>query len=50
MKSEGFADLHQHVLWGLDDGPKTPEQMHALLRQNVEERIRLVFATTHAYP
>lgn len=50
MREEGFSDLHQHVLWGLDDGPKTPEQMHALLRQNVEERIRLVFATTHAYP
>lgn len=50
MKSEGFADLHQHVLWGLDDGPQTSEQMRALLRQDVEEGIRLVFATAHAYP
>ena len=50
MKLEGFADLHQHVLWGMDDGPQTSEQMRALLRQNVEEGIRLVFATAHAYP
>lgn len=50
MKSDGFADLHQHVLWGLDDGPQTSEQMRALLRQDVEEGIQLVFATAHAYP
>ena len=50
MKPKGFADLHQHVLWGLDDGPQTPEQMRALLEQNVQEGIRLVFATAHAYP
>lgn len=50
MKPEGFADLHQHVLWGLDGGPQTPEQMRALLRKNVQEGIRLVFATAHAYP
>lgn len=45
-----FCDLHQHVLWGLDDGPQTPEQMYALLQQNVIEGIHLIFATTHAYP
>jgi protein-tyrosine phosphatase len=45
---EGFADLHQHVLWGLDDGPGTAEQMHALLEQNAAEGIRLVYATPHA--
>ena len=50
MREEGFSDLHQHVLWGLDDGPQTPEQMRALLRQDVEEGIQLVFATAHAYP
>lgn len=50
MKSEGFADLHQHVLWGLDDGPQTSEQMRTLLQQDVQEGIRLVFATAHAYP
>ena len=50
MKADGFSDLHQHVLWGIDDGPRTPEQMQALLRQDMEEGIRLVYATSHAYP
>lgn len=50
MRTEGFADIHQHVLWGLDDGPKTLEQMRALLAQDVSNGISLVFATTHAYP
>ena len=50
MKLKGFSDIHQHVLWGLDDGPQSPEQMRALLQQDMAEGIRLVFATTHAYP
>ncbi|MDI9520805.1 MAG: hypothetical protein QM308_06615 [Bacillota bacterium] len=50
MKPGGFADLHQHVLWGLDDGPGTAEQMHALLEQNAAEGICLVYATSHADP
>lgn len=50
MSSNGFADIHQHVLWGLDDGPATRKKMHALLRQDVENGVRLVYATTHAAP
>lgn len=50
MKPGGFADLHQHVLWGLDDGPRTAEQMYALLQQNAAEGICLVYATAHADP
>lgn len=50
MKSEHFSDLHQHVLWGLDDGPQTRKQMHALLRQDAKDGVELVFATSHAYP
>lgn len=50
MSPHGFADIHQHVLWGLDDGPATRKQMHALLRQNVENGVRLVYATAHAAP
>lgn len=49
-KTGGFADIHQHVLWGMDDGPGTEEQMHALLEQNSAEGIQLVYATTHANP
>ncbi len=44
----GFADIHQHVLWGLDDGAKTQQVMQEMLRQDAAEGIRLVSATTHA--
>ena len=47
---EGFIDLHQHVLWGLDDGPKTPEEMHKLLRADAKDGIRVLAATSHALP
>lgn len=50
MRTEGFTDVHQHVLWGMDDGPGTPEEMQALLAQDVDNGIRLVYATSHAYP
>lgn len=46
----GFVDLHQHVLWGLDDGPKTPEEMYALLRADAADGIRVVAATCHVLP
>ena len=50
MKPKHFSDLHQHVLWGLDDGPQTRKQMHALLKQDAAAGIEIVFATSHAYP
>ncbi len=46
----GFADVHQHALWGMDDGPQTAEQMHALLRQSAQNGIGVIAATAHAYP
>lgn len=50
MIAPGFADLHQHVLWGLDDGPQSPQEMHALLRAAAEDGIGLIAATAHADP
>lgn len=47
---EGFIDLHQHVLWGLDDGPRTPDEMHNLLRADAKDGIRMIAATSHALP
>ncbi len=49
-RGEGFADLHQHVLWGVDDGPQSAEEMRALLERDAAEGIGLVAATAHAYP
>ena len=45
-----FADVHQHPLWGIDDGPKQESQMHALLHQAADEGVGLIAATAHAYP
>ena len=50
MKKRAFADLHQHLLWGLDDGPDTPKRMHALLRQNARQGVAVICATVHADP
>ena len=50
MKKRAFADLHQHLLWGLDDGPDTPKRMHALLRQNARQGVGIICATVHADP
>lgn len=45
-----FVDLHQHVLWGMDDGPQTCEEMFALLRRDAEQGIGTVAATPHVLP
>lgn len=50
MRAEEFTDLHQHVLWGVDDGPRTPAEMQALLEQDRDNGIQQVYATSHAYP
>ncbi len=50
MMQPKFADLHHHVLWGMDDGPKTPGEMHAQLRAAHDDGIALIAATCHAAP
>lgn len=49
-RSRGFTDLHQHVLWGIDDGPKTAKQMYAMLELAVKDGVERIAATSHAYP
>ena len=44
-----FTDLHQHVLWGMDDGPATAQAMHSMLENAVKDGIALIAATPHAY-
>lgn len=45
-----MTDIHQHLLWGVDDGPQTPQDMYTMLRQAHEQGIRTVVATPHAIP
>lgn len=46
----GFTDLHQHVLWALDDGARTLEETLAMLRASVRDGARVIAATPHALP
>ena len=46
----GMTDIHQHLLWGLDDGPKTEQGTQDMLREADAQGIRQVAATCHACP
>lgn len=46
----GLTDIHQHLLWGLDDGAATPEITHRMLKDAARQGISGVAATCHVYP
>lgn len=48
MSEAAFSDIHRHLLYGIDDGPRTPEQMYMMLRQDVSQGIETVYATVHS--
>lgn len=45
-----FADLHNHSLFGTDDGPETPEQMFEMLDAAYADGIRTICLTPHFHP
>ena len=45
-----MTDIHQHLLWGVDDGAKTRDEMYEMLRQADKQGITAVVATPHAAP
>lgn len=47
---DGFCDLHSHILPGMDDGCKTPEESIEALRLSYDQGVRAIFATPHYYP
>jgi protein-tyrosine phosphatase len=47
---KGFCDCHSHILPGMDDGCKTPEQSVEALRLSYAQGVRAIFATPHYYP
>ena len=47
---QALTDIHQHLLWGMDDGADTPETMYAMLREARSQDIQTVVATSHAEP
>ncbi len=46
----GFTDIHSHILYGIDDGPKTRAEMEAMLDAAHADGIASIFATSHATP
>ena len=48
--TDGFVDIHHHLIYGLDDGAQTWEQTQQMLTQARENGIRRIIATPHAEP
>ena len=46
----GYLDMHQHVIYGVDDGPQTLEESMAMLAADRADGITHVVATSHAMP
>lgn len=45
-----FTDIHHHLLYGVDDGPKAQKDMALLLRRAAQEGITRIIATPHVTP
>lgn len=46
----GLVDIHQHLLWGLDDGAESQQVMRDMLKRANEQQIHRIYATPHAVP
>ncbi|MGI2243921.1 tyrosine-protein phosphatase [Staphylococcus cohnii] len=45
-----MIDIHNHILWDVDDGPKTIENSIEMAKQAVELGISHIITTPHYYP
>lgn len=45
-----FVDIHHHLLYGMDDGPKDIKAMEAMIDAAYSDGIRIIIATPHASP
>lgn len=45
-----LTDIHQHLIWGMDDGADSRETMFSMLREAYRQGIKTVVATSHARP
>lgn len=50
VRPTGFIDIHHHLVWGMDDGPRSFEQSADMLRAASRDEISHIIATTHATP
>lgn len=45
-----FVDIHQHIVYGMDDGPQTFEESVDMMRAACRDGITTIIATPHATP
>ena len=45
-----FIDIHHHILYGVDDGPQSYQEMLDMLRIAYEDGIKTIIATPHISP
>lgn len=45
-----FIDIHHHILYGVDDGPKSCLEMFNMLKAAHEDGVRTIIATPHIAP
>lgn len=45
-----FADLHNHTLWGVDDGAGTEQEMFAMLDKAYADGVEVICLTPHFHP
>ncbi len=45
-----FADIHIHVLFGVDDGAKTESDMYEIIHRAYESGTRVICCTSHFHP
>lgn len=45
-----MADLHTHIIWGVDDGAATREETIAMLRREADDGVTDIFCTSHIAP
>lgn len=42
-----MIDIHSHIIFGVDDGPKTIEESLDLIKESYEQGVRKIIATSH---
>lgn len=45
-----MTDLHTHILPGMDDGPRTPQEARALLEAQLRQGVTRIALTSHYHP
>ena len=45
-----IADIHHHIVYGVDDGSKNMEMSQAMLKKAVENGVEVICCTSHATP